>query len=110
VSARFVELGQVAPMDAERTALLLAVVREGLLNVEKHARPHSVIVSLGPCDGGVQLVVADDGAGAMTEEANGTGMGVRSLAERAARVAGRVSLVRDDDGGCTLRAWLPDPR
>jgi signal transduction histidine kinase len=46
----------------------------------------------------------------MTEEANGTGMGVRSLAERAARVAGRVSLVRDDDGGCTLRAWLPDPR
>ncbi|MFI9757015.1 GAF domain-containing protein [Streptomyces sp. NPDC051963] len=109
VPARFVELGQIAPMDSERTALLLAAVREGLLNVEKHARPHSVIVSLGPCDGGVQLVVADDGGGASAAETNGTGMGVRSLAERAARMAGRVSLVRDEDGGCTLRAWLPDP-
>ncbi|WP_210583323.1 GAF domain-containing protein [Streptomyces sp. GESEQ-35] len=109
VTTRFVQLGQVAPMDSERTALLLAVVREGLLNIEKHSRPHSVIVTLGPCDGGVQLVVADDGAGAAPSDSNGTRMGVRSLAERAARVAGRVSLVRDEDGGCTLRAWLPDP-
>lgn len=105
VPARFVQLGQVAPMDAQRTALLIAVVREGLLNIEKHARPHSVIVSLGPCDGGVHIVVADDGTG---EQGPSTGMGVRSLVERAARLGGRVSLVRDEDGGCTLRAWLPD--
>ncbi|MGW6281884.1 GAF domain-containing protein [Kribbella sp. NPDC055071] len=110
VPTRFVQLGDVAPMDSERTALLLAVVREGLLNIEKHARPHSVIVSLGPCDGGTQLVVADDGGGAAPENSDSTGMGVRSLAERAENVSGRVSLVRDDDGGCTLRAWLPDTR
>lgn len=110
VPTRFIQLGQVAPMDSERTALLVAVVREGLLNVEKHARPHSVIISLGPCDGGTQLVVADDGGGAVLENTDSTGMGVRSLAERAERVAGKVSLVRDDDGGCTLRAWLPDTR
>jgi signal transduction histidine kinase len=105
VPARFVQLGQLAPMDAERNSLLIAVVREGLLNIEKHARPHSVIVTLGPCDGGVHVVVADDGTG---EQGPSTGMGVRSLVERAARLGGRVSLVRDEDGGCTLRAWLPD--
>jgi signal transduction histidine kinase len=110
VPTRFVQLGDVAPMDSERTALLLAVVREGLLNIEKHARPNSVIVSLGPCDAGTQLVVADDGGGAAPENADSTGMGVRSLVERAENVSGRVSLVRDDDGGCTLRAWLPDTR
>lgn len=107
VPARFVQLATVPPLDAERTALLVAVVREGLLNVEKHARAFSVVVSLGPCDDGVQVVVADDGVGEPVEPEASTGMGVRSLAERAARVGGRVSLVRDEDGGCTLRAWLP---
>lgn len=107
VPARFVQLGPVAPLDAERTTLLVAVAREGLLNVEKHARPASVIVSLGPCDDGVHVAVADDGNGELIEGPS-SGMGVRSLAERAARLGGRVSLVRDDDGGCTLRAWLPD--
>nr|WP_092529783.1 GAF domain-containing protein [Amycolatopsis arida] len=108
VPARFVQLAPVPPMDAERTALVVAVVREGLLNVEKHARAHSVVVSLGPCDGGLQVMVADDGTGDVGEGGEGTGMGLRSLAERAARLGGRVSLVRDEDGGCTLRAWLPD--
>nr|WP_245788050.1 GAF domain-containing protein [Amycolatopsis marina] len=109
VPARFVQLASVPPMDAERTAMLVAVVREGLLNVEKHARAVSVVVSMGPCDDGVQVVVADDGTGEQVEAGEGTGMGVRSLAERAARLGGHVSLVRDDDGGCTLRAWLPLP-
>ena len=39
VSTRFLQLATVAPLDAERTALLVAVVREGLLNIEKHAQP-----------------------------------------------------------------------
>jgi signal transduction histidine kinase len=107
VLTRFVQLGNVAPLDAERTALLVAVVREGLLNIEKHANPQSVIVSLGSCaDGGVHVVVADDGTG-VVEGGPSSGIGVRSLAERAVRLGGQVSLVRDEDGGCTLRGWLP---
>ncbi|MEU8635932.1 GAF domain-containing protein [Amycolatopsis sp. NPDC048633] len=105
VPARFVQLAAVPPLDAERTALLVAAVREGLLNVEKHARASSVIVSLLPSDDGVQVVVADDGTGAGVVP--GTGMGLRTLSGRAARLGGRVSLVRDDDDGCTLRAWVP---
>jgi signal transduction histidine kinase len=34
-----VQLGEVRPRDAERTTLLVSAVREGLLNVEKHAAP-----------------------------------------------------------------------
>jgi LuxR family transcriptional regulator, regulator of acetate metabolism len=105
VPARFVQLAAVPPLDAERTALLVSAVREGLLNVEKHAGATSVIVSLLPSEDGVQVVVADDGMG--TGTAPGTGMGLRTLTERAARLGGRVSLVRDDDDGCTLRAWVP---
>lgn len=106
VPARFVQLAEVPPLDRERTALLVAAVREGLLNVEKHARASTVIVSLMPSDDdGVQVVVADDGAGA--KAVSGTGTGLRTLTGRAARLGGRVSLVRDDDDGCTLRAWVP---
>jgi len=108
VPTRFVQLGPVSPLDTERTALLIAVVREGLLNVEKHAAAQSVIVSFGPTDGGIHVLVADDGSGEQTESGPGTGMGVRTLGERAARLGGNVSFVRDEDGGCTLRAWLPN--
>ncbi|WP_370966995.1 GAF domain-containing protein [Amycolatopsis sp. cg9] len=105
VPARFVQLAAVPPLDAERTALLVSAVREGLLNVEKHARASSVIVSLLPSEDGVQVVVADDGTG--SPAVPGTGVGLRTLAGRALRLGGRVSLVRDEDDGCTLRAWVP---
>ena len=55
------QLGVVDPLDAERTNLLTGAVREGLLNVEKHAGASTVVVSIGPVDGGVQVAVADDG-------------------------------------------------
>lgn len=107
VPARFVELATVAALDAERTALLVAVVREGLLNIEKHAKPHSVIVSLGTADsGGVHLVVADDSIEDGPDSPS-SGLGVKSLSERAIRLGGQVSLIRDEDGGSTLRCWLP---
>ena len=107
VSARFVELSDVPPLDAERGGLLIAVVREGLLNVEKHAKAHSVIVSIGCSEGGVHLAVADDGTGTPADEAQGTRLGLRSLTARAVRIGATVNLLRDEDGGATLRALVP---
>jgi LuxR family transcriptional regulator, regulator of acetate metabolism len=114
VPARFVHLGRVPPLDAERTTLLISAVREGLLNVEKHAEAATVVVSLGEVDGGVQVAVADDGIarrgdGDETGADEGSGLGIRLLAEKAARLGGRASLVHDDDGGTTLRMLLPGP-
>ncbi|HVL85157.1 MAG TPA: GAF domain-containing protein [Pseudonocardia sp.] len=108
ITARFVQLAAVEPLDSERTTLLVGAVREGLLNVEKHAGASMVVVSLGADDGQVQVAVADDGsAGELDVDAAGAGMGVRMLADRAGRLGGRVSLVHDDDGGTTLRVMLP---
>ncbi len=108
VPARLVQLGDVAPLDAERTTLLISAVREGLLNAEKHADAATVVVSLGMVDGGVQVAVADDGCpSGGPDNPDGAGLGVRMLVERAARLGGRVSLVHDEDGGTTLRILLP---
>lgn len=110
VPARLVQLGEVAPLDAERTTLLISAVREGLLNAEKHADAATVVVSLAMVDGGVQVAVADDGCpaeSAVVDNPDGAGLGIRMLVDRAARLNGRVSLVHDEDGGTTLRMLLP---
>jgi LuxR family transcriptional regulator, regulator of acetate metabolism len=108
VPARLVQLGDVRPLDVERTSLLVGAVREGLLNVEKHAGAGTVVVSVGEVEGGTQVAVADDGV-VPGEPADGAGpgFGLRMLVERAARLGGRVSLVHDEDGGSTLRVMLP---
>jgi nitrate/nitrite-specific signal transduction histidine kinase len=107
-----VQLGPVPPLDAERTTLLIGAVREGLLNVEKHADAATVVVSLGEVDGGIQVAVADDGVARNsegTEPEEGSRLGIRLLAEKAARLGGRASLVHDEDGGTTLRLLVPGP-
>lgn len=113
-TARLVQLGDVRPLDVERTTLLVSAVREGLLNAEKHADACAVVVSLGEIDGGVQVAVADDGRHAgddlVGSTSDGAGLGIRLLVEKAARLGGRVSLVHDDDGGTTLRMFLPGVR
>jgi len=113
VPARFVQLGPIRPLDVERTTLLVGAVREGLLNVEKHADAATVIVSLGEVDGGVQIAVVDDGKAAPTDGGEGggfgTGLGIGMLATRAARLGGRASVVHDEDGGTTLRVLVPCP-
>jgi signal transduction histidine kinase len=109
-TARLVQLGDVRPLDIERTSLLVSAVREGLLNAEKHADAAAVVVSLGEVDGGVQVAVADDGRHVGDSTSGGAGLGVRLLVEKAARLGGRVSLVHDEDGGTTLRMFLPGVR
>ena len=75
VPARLVQLGDVRPLDVERTTLLVAAVREGLLNAEKHAQAGTVVVSLGEVDGGVQVAVVDDGSPGTTAAVVGSRTG-----------------------------------
>ncbi|GIE92496.1 GAF domain-containing sensor histidine kinase [Actinoplanes regularis] len=60
---------------------LLAVVREALSNVARHARATSVRVSLSTDDGQVVVRVEDDGVGADPEQARGGLINLRGRAE-----------------------------
>ena len=102
---------------------IVRLVREALLNVEKHAEASHVVVSVAAVDGGVSVAVADDGVGispdAQVEVAGGTedeeqetqtqanGMGLRAAAARVERLGGSLSVFSNDDGGLTVRAWVP---
>jgi len=126
MKAGCVVLGELPAIEEGRAKVLLQAAREALHNAEKHARARSVVVSLHAVDGGVSLVVADDGVGLSpptadrpsdgdggpagddaTEGTPSSGLGLGATADRLARVGGQLSVSTNEDGGCTMRAWLP---
>jgi len=110
MKAGCVVLGELPALEEGRAKVLLQAAREALHNAEKHARARSVVVSLHAVDGGVSLVVADDGVG-LGRPADGgspsSGLGLDATADRLARVGGQLAVSTNEDGGCTMRAWLP---
>ena len=82
----------------------LAVLREALTNVVRHAGARAVEVDLTVADG-VTLRVADDGSGILPERRRaGLGHGLRNLDDRA-RARGGNCTVRARDGGGTSVEW-----
>jgi signal transduction histidine kinase len=106
IAARLVVVSDVATLPAGRVRVLGQAVREALLNIEKHARATSVVVTVGEVQDGVVVAVTDDGVG-FTDEERGQGMGLQAVEERLARIGGRLVLDVHDDGGMTFRAWVP---
>lgn len=104
---RVITLTDLPALDGARVVALAAAVREALLNVEKHARATSAIVSVFQLDGGVAVSVADGGRGFASGKPPRAGLGITSVTERLARVGGRVSLSPNEDCGCTFQAWTP---
>ena len=93
---------------ASRTTALVAAVREALLNVEKHAHASSVLVSVFRTRDGATVAVNDDGIGPPAgRDGPGGGLGLTAATERLGRVGGYLTIRRNDDGGCTVRAWVP---
>jgi signal transduction histidine kinase len=124
IVARCVALTELPELSDSHRGALVALVREALVNVEKHSRASSVVVSLTATDGGLTVAVADDGMGwseaaertvsgrPYPERAVGdcsTGIGLQASYDRIAQLGGTLSVVGNEDGGLTVRAWLPAP-
>jgi LuxR family transcriptional regulator, regulator of acetate metabolism len=107
VAARLVVLSDVPTLAPSATKALADSVREALLNVEKHARAHSAVVTLSAQREGVAVVVADDGVGLPAEGVESRGLGLQGISDRLARLGGCASIDRNEDGGMTLRLWMP---
>ncbi|MFC7533758.1 GAF domain-containing protein [Actinoplanes sp. GCM10030250] len=81
---------------------LVAVLREALSNVARHARAHSVRVSVRTEGGDVVLQVDDDGVGIDPALARG---GVLNMGERAVDLGGAFEVGPRPDGTGTLVMW-----
>lgn len=85
---------------------LLAVVREALANVAKHAGATAVEVTISAIDATVVLVISDDGVG-FDESALSGGNGLGNMKARAAKLGGECSVEQRPEGGTLLRWAVP---
>jgi signal transduction histidine kinase len=93
-------------VDDALAADVVAVVREALSNVVKHAGASRVDVSVSVGDA-LEVHVADDGVGPAAEVVGGHG--IANLGTRAARWGGTSVLVARDPAGSDLRWRVPLP-
>ena len=90
-------------------ATLFRIGREALVNVVKHASASRVRVELSRADGGVRLLISDDGVGFDGHESPEGHLGLSSMRSRAQRVGGRCDVESEPGKGTTVDVWLPEP-
>jgi signal transduction histidine kinase len=83
---------------------ILAVLREALSNVARHARASSVRVSVRAADGQVIISVEDDGIGADATQARG---GLANLQDRAVDLGGTFDVRPGANGGTRVDWRVP---
>ncbi len=81
------------------------IVQEALTNALKHAGPARARIRLRYEPDGLEVEVADDGAG--SANGDGAGHGLAGIRERVAVYGGEVEAGRRSEGGYALRARLP---
>ncbi|RRR71635.1 MAG: sensor histidine kinase, partial [Candidatus Viridilinea halotolerans] len=84
--------------------------QEALNNAAKHAQARHVALALRTIDGGLQIVVRDDGIGfdpGAQGEQPGTRLGLRQMRERATALDGRMTILARPGAGTEVRVWLP---
>jgi signal transduction histidine kinase len=90
--------------DREVADQFLAVLRESLSNVIRHAAATAVVVDVSADGKDLVLVVADNGVGVDPDAPPPSGFGLRNIGARAAALGGRCD-VRPNDPQGTVVEW-----
>jgi signal transduction histidine kinase len=93
------------PMAAAVEVAAYQIAAEAVTNAVRHSAAARVEIACGVSGGSLVLEVRDDGCGLPARPS--AGVGLRSMAERAAEVGGRLELLGTPGGGTTVRARLP---
>lgn len=97
---------RAVPEDVRRE--LLAVTREALTNVARHAGTNRAAIHLAYSGDVITLEIVDDGLGFDQRTPNG-GYGLRSMRDRASRVRARVDVRSSPGAGTSIRLRAPCP-
>jgi signal transduction histidine kinase len=87
---------------------VLAVLREALTNVAKHAEATKVVITVTAGDE-LRVVVADDGVGVSTTGTRPGALGLKNMRRRAARLEGGMEIGTSREGGTRLTWHVPLP-
>lgn len=112
VPAEVVVNGAAPTPEQEVFDALVATIREGLHNVEKHAAATTAVVVIDGEPGRLSVIVQDDGAGVAPDFAiappgeAGHGFGLHALSTRLRRLGGQLTVSRNEDHGTTLKVTV----
>ncbi len=95
---------EVRPIVADH---LLAVVREAVTNIGRHARATDAEVSVAVSDGRCRLRVVDDGVGLRDGPTDAGGLGLVNMKRRAEKLGGTCSVTSPEGGGTELDWDVP---
>ncbi|MDX1614052.1 MAG: sensor histidine kinase [Candidatus Promineifilaceae bacterium] len=99
-------LGEIPPLDPLQTNHILAIVGEALSNAARHAQADTVTIDADRVDGRLQMEVADDGRGFVTQE-DPTGYGLRNMRDRARLLGGRLNIETQPGQGTRVTLSVP---
>jgi signal transduction histidine kinase len=90
-------------------AVVFKNVSEALTNVERHAHATRIRVSARAAEGGIRVVVADDGKGFVVAESTYVPghLGLVAIRERAQMAGGRCSIESEPGAGARVEFWVP---
>jgi signal transduction histidine kinase len=94
-----------ASIDDDMSGDVLAILREGLTNVARHAEATRVSVEV-EVGSDICVRVTDNGVGPPADGSS-RGRGLGNMASRAARLGGGMTLVQASDGGTVLEWRVP---
>lgn len=101
---------QPLPAEPEKTisVTVYRIAQEAFNNIRKHAQAHHVRVRLHN-GSGIQLEIEDDGIGFNfdTIRANGHGLGITTMQERASLINGQCSIESNSGQGTRIRVHVP---
>ncbi len=97
--------GRLTP---EQEQALYRIAQEALANVARHSGARRVEIVLDYRPDGAVLTLADDGAGFDLAEAP-SGVGLRSMQERAAALGGTLQVESAPERGTRVSVWVPGP-
>jgi signal transduction histidine kinase len=112
VRANLVMLDMLPQLSDSASRVIIAAAKEGLLNIEKHARASEVVVTVGSSGSGVTLAITDDGVGTgaagekPASDERDHGFGLDAIEHALAGVGGTLQLTQNPEGGTTFRVWV----
>ena len=83
---------EISVQDSTVALHLYRIAREAVINANKYARAHEIIVRMRGSTKGIELSVIDDGAGIPANSSAGSGMGFHMMQYRARSIGARLEI------------------
>lgn len=93
-------------IDSALATAAFAVISEATANVRRHAAASRVTIAI-RCAAHLEVEITDDGIGIGIGDTRSTGVGLRSMRERAVELGGDVEIAADHVGGTVVRWRVP---